>query len=365
MLALGAFFVGAMVLAACGSDVPGNSVAQVGDQPITKEQFDHWLPIIARSSQQGTATVPDPPSYRRCIAAKRKAQPKPAKGQKAPTDAALRQQCEQQYKTVRSQTMNYLIQARWLEGEAQAQGVKVSDAEVRKRFEQEKKRTFPKESAYRAYLKQTGQTEADILFSFRLNLVSNRLRDKVIKGKAKVTDAEVARYYNSHKGQFAQPEKRDVLIVLTRTKARAEQARKALSSGQSWKAVVKRYSIDQQTQATGGLLAGVVRGQQDQALDKATFAASKGKLIGPLKAQFGWYVIKVTRITPRSQQSLAAARTSIRQQLSSQRQQAALNAFVKDFRKRWTDRTNCRGGYVVQGCKGAPTPTTSGATTQS
>ena len=54
-LALGAFFVVAIVLAACGGDsIPGNSVAKVGDTSITKDDFNHWLKIAAISSQGQT-----------------------------------------------------------------------------------------------------------------------------------------------------------------------------------------------------------------------------------------------------------------------------------------------------------------------
>ena len=50
-LALGAFFVVAIVLAACGGDsIPGNSVAKVGGTNITKDDFNHWLKIAAISS---------------------------------------------------------------------------------------------------------------------------------------------------------------------------------------------------------------------------------------------------------------------------------------------------------------------------
>ena len=49
-LALCAFFVlPALALSACGSDVPGNSVAKVGDQSIKKTTFDHWMQIAAVS----------------------------------------------------------------------------------------------------------------------------------------------------------------------------------------------------------------------------------------------------------------------------------------------------------------------------
>ncbi|MEJ7714891.1 MAG: hypothetical protein WKF40_03955 [Thermoleophilaceae bacterium] len=52
----------AAVVAGCGSDVPANSVAKVGDSNITKEEFNRWLKNAASGqSQGGTAVVPDAP----------------------------------------------------------------------------------------------------------------------------------------------------------------------------------------------------------------------------------------------------------------------------------------------------------------
>src|ERR1041385_7616066 len=107
-LALGAFFVVAIALAACGgSSIPGNSVAKVGDTSITKDDFNHWLKIAAISSQgqtdpdvaagKKTAEIPDPPDFKQCIAEKQKTAPKPAKGQPAPTTAQFKQQCQTEY----------------------------------------------------------------------------------------------------------------------------------------------------------------------------------------------------------------------------------------------------------------------------
>ena len=188
------------------------------------------------------------------------------------------------------------------------------------------------------------------------------------KGKDKVTDAQIAAFYNKNKARFAQPERRDLRIVLTKDKAKAEQAKKALESGQSFKSVAKKYSIDQASKAQGGKLPAVAKGQQEKALDTAIFAADKGKLTGPVKTQFGYYVFDVTKINKATQQTLDQAKATIKQTLASQNQQKALDSFVKSFRKRWKAKTDCRDAYRTQDCKNAPkatpTPTATAPATQ-
>ena len=260
---------------------------------------------------------------------------------------------------MRDQVLQLLISFEWIEGEAKEMDIKVSDAEVKKSFDKQKKEAFPKDADFEKFLKDSGQTEADILQRVRLDTLSNKIREKVTKGKDKVTDAQIEEYYNKNKQRFAQPERRDLRIVLTKGEAKAKQAKQALEDGESFKSVAKEYSIDQASKAQGGKLPAVAKGQQEKALDTAIFKAKKGELTGPVKTQFGYYVFEVTKITPASQQTLAQAKATIKQTLASQNQQKALDKFVKSFRKRWKEKTDCAAGYRTQDCKNAPkaTPT--------
>jgi foldase protein PrsA len=358
VLALGAFFVPAAIIAGCGDGgIPGNAVAEVDGTPIEKAEFEHWLAVAAKSSGQPNAAVPKPPEFTDCIAQAKKTAAKPAKGQPKQTDADFKKQCQQQYGQLREQVLGLLISFQWIEREAKAQGVSVTDAEVKKSFEQQKKQSFPKDADYQKFLQTSGQTNEDVLMRVRLDALSNEIRDKVTKGKDKVTNQQISDYYEKNKNQFAQPERRDLHIVLTKTQGEARQAKAALDSGQPFKQVAQRFSIDDASKAQGGKLPAVAKGQQEKAFDSAIFGADKGEITGPVKTQFGWYVFKVDKISAASQQTLEQAKATIKQVLASQGQQKALDAFVKDFRKRWKEKTDCRAGYVTQDCKNAPKPT--------
>jgi foldase protein PrsA len=344
----------AALIAGCGNDVPTNGVAKIGDTVITKDQFNHWLNAAAHGSAApgSNPTVPDPPNFTKCVANQAK-QPVP-KGAKKPTAAQLKTQCQQQYDALKQQVMQFLVSAEWIQQEADKQGVKVSDKEVQKQFQDQKKQSFQKEADYQKFLKNSGMTEADLLFRVKLDVISNDVRNKIIKGKDNVTDAQISSYYNKNKERFAQPERRDLEVVLTRTKGKADAAKAALDGGQKWPAVAKKYSIDEASKAQGGKLPGVAKGQQEKAFDNAIFGAQKGKIVGPVKTQFGYYVFKVDKVTPASQQTLAQTKDTIRNLLKSQNQQKALNNFVKKFRSDYKDKTKCAKPYVIPDCSNAP-----------
>jgi foldase protein PrsA len=363
--ALGAVFFASLGLAACGSSgIPGDAVVQVGSTPITKATFEHWLGVAASSSAQTAAgtsapkpVVPDPPAFTACIAHLQATAAKPAKGAKPPTAAQYKAQCEQEYTALKQQVLGFLISANWVIGEASSQGVSVSDKEVEKKFTELKDQQFPKEADFQKFLASTGQTVSDLLLRVKLNLLSQKIQQKVTKeGGKSVTQAQIEKYYNENKARFGQPERRDIELILTKTQAQAEAAKKEIEGGKSFESVAKSKSIDPASKTNGGKLPGVVKGQEQKALDAAIFSAKTNVLSGPVKTPFGYYIFEVTAVHAPSQQPLSKVKESIKQQLAATQQQTALTKFVSNFKKKWEGQTECRKEYMVQDCKGYKAP---------
>src|SRR4051795_6082738 len=364
LLLLAALAMPALVAAGCGgTDVPSDSVAKVGDVKITKTQYNHWF--LASVKQQAPRTGPKtdqvvppaPPNFTKCIAAKQK-QPLP-QGVPKPDAKALKAQCKQEYDGINQQTLQFLITSQWLTQEAAKRHITATDKEVRTTFEQQKKQSFPKQADYQKFLQTSGQTESDLLFRVKLSVLTNKLQQSIVKDKATVSDAAIQDYYNKNKQRFAQPETRDLQVVLAAKKAKADAALKAIKSGTQWAKVAKQYSSDTASKSQGGRLPGVTKGQQEKTFDAAIFSAKKGVITGPVKTQFGYYVFRVTKITPAKQQSLTEVKTTIKNLLQSQSQQKALNDFVKDFQDRYKKMTECAKDYVVDQCNNAPKKKTS------
>ena len=351
-----------LALAACGNDVPSGAVAKVDDSVIKKEDFDHWLGAAAQGQQVpgagGEVVVPDPPDYAECVESK-KGQPA-VPGAPKPSDDELKTQCEQEYEALKEQVMQFLISAEWIQQEAEARDIEVSDEEVQKQFEDQKRQSFPNEKGYQEFLKTSGQTEEDLLFRVKLDVLSNKVRDEIIAETDEISDEDIENYYEENEERFAQPERRDLNVVLTRTEAKANEARAALESGQSFSSVAKEFSIDEASKAQGGKLPAVAEGQQEKAFDDAIFAAEQGELTGPVKTQFGWYVFEVTKVTPASQQSLDEAKETIRSLLRSEREQDALDSFIEEFQEKYRDETHCADDYVVDDCENASDETETG-----
>jgi len=363
--ALGAVFFALTGLAACGGGIPGGAVVQVENTPITKTAFEHWMEVAAASSSASTGgkpVVPVPPDYSACIAHLASTTPKTA-GTPAPSTSQLKTQCAAEYKQLSQEVLGFLISSQWVLGEGGSLGVKVSDAEVRKQFEKIKDQQFPKAAEFEKFLSTTGQTVSDLLLRVKLNMLSSKIQQKIIAAKGTVTTAQAEKYYNENKSRFGTPEKRNVNIILTKDEATAKKAKQEIESGKSFSSVAKKTSVDPTTRATGGTLTEVTKGQEEKELDNAIFSAQKGVLTGPIKTPFGYYIFEVTSITPGTQQTFAQAQAAIKAQLKATGQQEGLSKFVKEFRSKWTAKTECREGYVVNDCKQYKAPKTATTST--
>jgi len=294
------------------------------------------------------------------VKAKRDAAAK-TKSKARPTNAQLKKQCATEYTSLRDQALGLLVASEWLEGEATDQKIKVTPAEVTKSIDTQRKEQYPKQADFDKALKDAGFTMADLRFQTRLQQLQEKLVAKVSKGKAAPTAKQISDYYEKNKSQFGSAETRDLHIVLTKDKATADKAKQAIQNGDSWSSVAKKYSTDEASKGQGGKLT-VTKGNQEPAFDDAVFAGKKGEVLGPIKTQFGYYVVDIDKVTKGNQQTLQEATPTIKQVLEQQSQQKAVAAFSEDYRKKWTKVTDCRKGYAIQGCKNGPKPTTTAAT---
>jgi len=353
--ALGAFFVLlAVAVSACGSGIPGDSVANVAGSPISTQAFNHWMYVAAKGQAAQSPGQPvivpnDPPSFSKCVAQVRAQIP----ALKTTPDKQIKSDCGQLFTSLSSQVMDFLIKAYWFQADAHKMGVKVTNAEVQTALATAKKGQFSTNAQFQAFLTSSGQTMPDILFRIRVQQVFRKL---LAKHTATVSNAQIAAYYSSHQSQFGSPETRDLRIVLTKSQGQASAAKSALQHGASFKVVAKKYSTDATTRNIGGALTGVTKGQQDAALSQAAFSAPVNKLLGPIKGQFGYYVVEVTKITAAVTKTLAQSSALIKQTLISQSQSTAQTAVNTQAKSDWFKQTKCRSLYAMADCFGYKAP---------
>ena len=288
--------------------VGADDVAVVGDQTISKDQFDR---LINQAKKNYEANK----------------QAWPAAG-------------TAQYVALRKQAMQFLVQRAEFEQKASDLGIKVTDADVDKQLATIKSQYFGKggkcdatcEQKFQAELKKQDLALDQVRDDVRASVVQNKIYEKVTAG-AQVSDKDVTDYYAKNKAQYVQPESRDVRHILVKKKALADQIYQQLLSGASFAALAKKYSTDPSSKDSGGKLT-ISKGRQVPEFDKVAFALKAHELGQPVKTTYGWHVIQaLTPIKPKSVTKLSEVKTAIKQQLLGQKKQDEMRKWVDDTTK--------------------------------
>ncbi len=124
------------------------------------------------------------------------------------------------------------------------------------------------------------------------------------------SDDELRQLYESEIDRFQQPERRDVRHILITVdpkadaaaaeaaKARIIEIRKRIESGEDFAKVAKEVSQDPGSAAQGGDLGFIEKGLMDPAFDQAAFSLKQGEVSEPVRTQFGYHLLEVTKIEP-------------------------------------------------------------------
>lgn len=323
------------------------AVVHIGGNSITKATVDRLM-----SAKKPKIASYEPRSREACSSVRAPAEVKLAASQSRLTAAQIKRLCEQQHEQVlKEQVLGPLIASEWAIREAAQDGVPATDSQAERQLEEDKHKQFSSEAAFQRYLKNSGETAADLLMRIKAELASEKIHQMIKNKVGNVTQARIADYYNRHKQSYAVPEQRDIEAIRTWTKPAIDKAAKEVRSGVSFADVARRVSIDRPSNEHGGVTLGVVSGQEEKGYDEAIFAAKPHVLTGPLHLRKRYYIFEVNRIIPGRQKPFAEIESSIAQQLPAELQQQALGRFIKAWRKKWIAKTDCSPGYVVRKCR--------------
>ncbi len=294
-------------IAACGgNEVPAGAIAAVGDGVVTQEQFDELMAQAkAQYASQSGVEFPKEgtPAYNQLVAS----------------------------------LVNYLVQNELIRQKAQELDVTVSEKDLNDRIAQVTE-SVGGEKKLKKLLKSYAMTMDQLKEQVKASMLSDGVKQKVYQD-VKVSDDKVKAYFDdpANASQFKQPESRDTRHVLVKTKAEAEQVRALLvadSSDENWKKVAKQYSEDPGSKDTGGVYAGVTKdsGFAPEYV-KTAWSLDVDEISAPVKTQFGWHIIQVTKITPAKTQTFDEAKETIRQMLLYQEQATAWTKWLKQAMK--------------------------------
>lgn len=205
-----------------------------------------------------------------------------------------------------SQVLERLIVERVQLQEARDSGIKVDDFAVDQAVSNLAQQNSLDKSAFLGRLKNEGVSEKQLRDEIRNQMTMQRVRERDVDNRVKVTDADIDRYLKEQKrpGDAAAssavnlghilivvPENASPAVVAER-EARAKQAAEAARTQADFTAVVKEYS-DVPNGQGGGAMGLRPLSDYPELFAKAAASASTGAILGPLRSGAGFHVLKV------------------------------------------------------------------------
>lgn len=161
-----------------------------------------------------------------------------------------------------------------------------------------------------------------------------------LQAQAIPSEAELQGYYQSHQAEYNREEQVRARHVLIQTNDQrddaaarklAEEAKRKIDGGADFAAVARDMSDDTASKSSGGDLGYFGRNRMVKEFDAAAFAAPVGKVVGPVKSDFGYHVLEVTDKRPGGQQPFEAVKAEITMRLGSERAQQLAESKSKEI----------------------------------
>jgi len=316
-----------LLAAACGGsdDVPSGSIAVVDGTEISQSELDT---LLARAKKGYAAQKQDFP--------------------KVGTE---------QYQTLRTQYVAYLVQREQFEQSADELGVEVSEKDIDKAVDDFVKSNFDgKRDQYEKALEEQGYTEDDFRQTVAVSVLSQKIFEKVT-ADVKVTASDVLAYYQQNEAQYRTPESRDVRHILVaekkgdavdfaKSKAEADRIYAELKNGGDFAAIAKDRSADTQSAVEGGKLT-ISRGQTVPEFDKVAFELKQGVVSQPVKTTYGYHLIEaLSPVRKATVTPIDKVRATIRAQLLQQKRTEVMTKWVEDLRSDYDGKVSYAEGYA-------------------
>jgi peptidyl-prolyl cis-trans isomerase D len=142
------------------------------------------------------------------------------------------------------------------------------------------------------------------------------------------TDAEIAAYYNANKATYAGSEIRVISQAVVADRRQADDIAARAKAGAAFATAAAPAGFAAEDVNLGPQTRAQFAGVANDAVATAAFSAAKGAVLGPVRSDLGWHVIKVEDIRSASGRTLAQARGEIATLLTTSKRKDALADLV-------------------------------------
>ena len=180
---------------------------------------------------------------------------------------------------------------------------------------------------------------ADVINDAKKKIVIAKLIKNDVEDKIKVSEDEIAAFYEANKDKLRTPEMWRASQILVPTEQEAVDVLQKLNSGANFEDIARANSKDA-TASRGGDIGYFRAGQLVPEFEKAAIGLNVGQLSGVVRTKFGYHIIKLTDKKASGMQSYENAKPMIENELKKKKKVDIFYELVMSLKKKYDVNIN-------------------------
>jgi foldase protein PrsA len=237
---------------------------------------------------------------------------------------------ERLWKRYGPQTLEEMVDETLLRQAAAARKISPDEAEVTRRFKRLESQ-FGSRELFLSQLEQAGTSAAKV----KADLAEEVVREKLVvaaKG-LKVSDAELKKAFEDNKDKLGKPEAVHLRHILVKTEAEAKDIAEKVKGGADFTALAREKSLAASGKAAGGDYGFINRGMLPPEIDEVAFSLKDGEL-KVVPGPRGQHLLQVLARRPASAAKFDEVKDDLRELLLAEKIKEASPDFIQELRRK-------------------------------
>lgn len=241
----------------------------------------------------------------------------------------------------RDRVLNDLVEQMILEQEAAKLGITVSDPEIDMSIENIRTKAGMSHEQMEEMLKKENLTKEQFRKQWRLQIISGKLVNSIVKGRVAVTDDEIENLYKEYYGNIENSDEVQIAHILIsvneqqpeRALEKASRIAELAKSGNDFSKLVAEYSDDTFSKEKEGVLGYFKKGELVSELEAVVAITEVGEVSGPVQTASGFHIIKVLNRNTLDSNSVDTYREQLRQEIYKKKVAEELQKYIATMRE--------------------------------
>ena len=171
-----------------------------------------------------------------------------------------------------------------------------------------------------------------IMSSLKKEVLSQMAMTRVLESVS-VSEEEAKAFFDANEEKFVKGETLQAKHILVDSEEKGNEIYQAIENQETtFEDAAGKYSSCP-SKEKGGDLGEFGKGQMVKEFEDAAFAAEIGKVVGPVKTQFGYHLIKVEQKNAPGTKTFDEAKNEIAQQMLQQKRAVAFNEKINELKE--------------------------------